>query len=169
MSLPEEYRNYLQDNLSLLERLNDRFSGTDERLDYAVSHIANLQKSVDNLMAIQQGGVMLGKTEQVKIEEELTALTGDLFTTSCPFDGELQSVRISFPDGCNNKVSVAIGYGDQQSTPREGSIALNGVSPEFSTRGTFISKGTLLWSRIENGDEANPHTISCIFTLQERL
>lgn len=183
--LPDEYLEYLQRNTSALERLGDRFSTSDERLNYVVTqldkvlsggiptevkdNLVKLKESVDILVStLEERNAVVGETTQVNFRETITSLEGDRFEKECPFDGIITSACFHFPPGCNALVDIAIGHSDTQSFPREGAIALDSASPVFPVN-EVVSEGEILWTEIKNGDSANSHTVSVILTLQRRL
>jgi len=178
--LPEEYRKYLRENTTELERLGDKLSTTDERINYAVlqlekvlaggipsevrEQIEKLRGSIDVLTSVlKEGGVMLGETTQVRFQETLQPLTGDRFTQDCPYDAIITSICFHFPPGCNALVDVAVGHGEKQCFPREGSIALDAATPVFSIN-ELVNRDEALWAEIKNSDSVNAHTITGILT-----
>jgi len=198
MPLPDDYLNYLRETVSTLEKIGDRFSSTDERINYAVTQlntllaggiptevrvqIEKLRESIDVLTRVleedaigppwgrppRKGKVMLGETTQVRIQETVLSLTGDKFTEECPFDAIITSICFHFPPGCNALVDVAVGHSEKQCFPRKGYIALDAATPVFITN-EIVNKDELLWAEIRNADDTNDHTITVIFTLQRRL
>lgn len=78
----------------------------------------------------------------------------------------INTVTFHWPDGCNSLVEVAIGYGSKRLIPEEGYyLALNDATITWPVHTEPDSK--YLWVEIKNGDSANAHTISVIFSYEE--
>lgn len=183
--LPEEYREYLRENTTALERLGDKLTTTDERIDYVVLQLERvlaggipsevqarlelLRNSIDTLISmLREKEMLVGESTQVRFQETLQPLTGDRFTQDCPYDAVITSICFHFPPGCSALVDVAVGHGEKQCYPREGSIALDAATPVFNIN-ELVNRDETLWCEIRNGDSVNPHTITVILTLQERV
>ncbi|MBA7465929.1 hypothetical protein ES707_01101 [subsurface metagenome] len=170
--LPEDYKEYLRENVTALERLGDAFSGIDERVDYVVRQLTQLgltEELVNRLSAAieelkELGIAMPMKTEQVVLSETLQPLQGLKLEDNVPIDGKIVSVIFHFPDGCNALVNIAFGHGSEQICPSEGFIALNDASPAFPVSEP-VKKDDVLWAIMENSDGANPHAVSVIVTI----
>lgn len=176
--LPEEYKEYLRQNVSALERLGDALSGVDERVDYVVKQLAQLgltEQTVNRLTeAIEElqemGFAMPIKTEQVTFAERLQPLQGLKLEENVPMDGTIISVLFNFPAGCydsttgNYLVSMAFGHGTEQICPSEGSMALNNTTPVFPIS-QKVKENDTLWVVMENADGLNPHGVSIIATI----
>lgn len=155
------------------ERLGDRFSTTDERLEYLIQVLTNsgvfdLGTKINTISSLLGGQVMLtGETYQIRFMETLAPLTGDKFAELCPWPAVNTSVAFHFPPGCNALVDVVVGHSDRQTYPRTGYIALNDASPVFQTY-ELISEHEPIWAEIRNADGINSHTITIIMTIQRR-
>ena len=190
--MPEEYLEYLRQNTTALERLGDRFTTVDQRVDYVVKQLdsllaggvpAEVRASIENLRAeidkltqtaelltsaLREQKAMIGETTQKRIQETLAGLTGGRFSVECPWDAVITSICFHFPPGCSALVDVAAGHSGKQIFPYDGFIALDSATPVFTVN-EVVDRNELLWADIRNGDAVNPHTISVIFTLQRRL
>ena len=185
--LPPEYRQYLEQNLSALERFSETFSGLDERIDYVVMQLdtilkggisvqvqENINRLINTLKEVSPSELPM-RTKQIKVCEALQSLTGDKFIRDCPFDATITSIGFHFPPGCDGLVDVAIGHegevevghSGEQCFPEDGYISLDDATPVFSTNWD-VRRGELLWAEIRNADSVNLHTITVIFTLKER-
>lgn len=168
MALPEEYLEYLKQNVNVLERLGDKFTGIDERVDYAVQQTALLMESIQELK--EMGITMPIKTQQVNFQEVLPALGGVRDDKYAPFDGKIISVMFNFPDGCYDAVTgqflvnMAFGHGSEQIFPNEGFLALNNVAPIFPVS-ELVKANDVLWVIMENADGLNPHGVSISATI----
>ena len=170
--LPEEYKEYLRENVTALEKLGDLFSGVDERVDYVVKKLAQLglteelvnrlSAAIEELKAIGVAAPM--ETEQVVLSQTLQPLQGLKLEEYAPIDGKIVSVIFHFPMGCNALVNLAFGHGSEQICPSEGFIALNGATPVFPVS-ELVKKDDVLWAIMENGDSLNPHAVSVIATI----
>ena len=116
--LPEEYLEFLRKNISWLEALGDKFSGADERLDYAVRQLVALEEKISQLEITPEtistlerladlieelkeaGFVMPIRTEQIVFQQTLAPLQGVRLTEFVPIDGKIISVALHFPGGC---------------------------------------------------------------------
>lgn len=176
--LPEEYKEYLRENVNVLERLGDALSGVDERVDYVVKQIAQLgltEEVVNRLTEAfeelkELGFAMPIKTEQINFQEVLPALGGVRNEKYAPFDGKIVSVMFNFPDGCYDAatglflVDMAFGHGSEQIFPNEGFLALNKVAPIFPVS-ELVKANDVLWIIMENTDGLNPHGVSISATI----
>ena len=110
--LPPEYRQYLEQNLSVVERLSSALSGMDERLDYAnmlLSRIlerlggappvseegpewaVTLIRAINNLTSSLGGRVQLSNPETMSSHEKNVAVAGtaeQLPSVTVPYDME---------------------------------------------------------------------------------
>jgi len=172
IELPEEYLEYLRENVTALGKLGDAFTSIDERVDYVVKQIAQLglteetvnrlTEAIEELKAI--GFVMPIKTEQVVLSQTLQPLQGLKLEDDVPIDGKIVSVIFHFPGNCNALVNIAFGHGSEQICPSEGFIALNNATPVFPVS-ELVKKDDILWAVMENGDGLNAHTVSVIATI----
>lgn len=160
--LPEEYLEYLKQNVNALERLGDKFLGTDERLDYVVKQQVQIIQAIQGIPGVE---IMPERTEQINFQEVLPALGGVRDEKYVPFDGKIISVMFNFPDGCYDAatgqflVSMAFGHGSEQIFPNDGFLALNNVAPIFPVS-ELVKAGDVLWVVMENADGLNPHGVS---------
>ncbi|MBA7507341.1 hypothetical protein ES706_06060 [subsurface metagenome] len=171
--LPEDYKEYLRQNVTALERLGDAFSGVDERVNYVVRQLTQLgltEETVNRLSAAieelkELGIAMPMKTEQVNFQEVLPILGGVRNEKYAPFDGKIVSVMFNFPDGCYDAetgvflVNMAFGHGSEQIFPNEGFLALNKAAPIFPVS-ELVKADDVLWVIMENTDGLNPHGVS---------
>ncbi len=170
IKLPEDYEHYIRENTTTRERQADSLTTADQRINYAVAQIANLQAKVDAVIAmLSRGGIgMGGKTEQIRVQETMAALTGNTFRRTVDFDAIMSSIVFHFPTGCNALVDVAAGYNNIHAFPREGYLALDGATPVIPTY-IVLKRADTVWVEINNHDAVNAHTITVSFTLQERF
>lgn len=169
--VPSEYIEYLKQNVNVLERLGDKFSGIDERVDYVVKQLAELKisEAVDSLVGVvdrleEMGLAMPKSTEQIVFRETLAALQGVRIEEYAPFTGRITSAMFHFPNGCNALVDVAFGHGSKQILPNTGSLALNNATPVFPIS-VAVKESDVLWVTMKNGDAINPHTPSVTITM----
>ena len=176
----DEYAEYLRQNVSWLEALGDRLSGSDERLDYAVAQlqtilqelsfvtpetIAKLERLTNLIQELQEAQfAMPERTEQVTFQQTLAPLQGVRLVDTVPIDGKIKSVAIHYPLGCNALVDVAFGYKTRQIIPTEGFIALDNATPVFPVD-EIVTRNEVAWCIMANTDAVNPHTPSLIVTI----
>lgn len=178
--LPEEYLQYLRDNVSKLERIGDKLSGADERLDYVVSQIEQLPLAditklgvaVGSLTsALEAAGIevkMPRRTEWFSIVWTAEPATAPIIDHEPPYDGFISEVQIDWPDGCEHLVDVRVGYGGQQFVPLEGFLHLNNVNVTYPFNQSVVHTANL-WVEIQNRDEFLPHTITVMFNIKEAV
>jgi len=169
MATYEEYLEYLQKNVSTLERLGDSLSGSDERLDYAVKELLAIRPTIETLNSLihelkEAGFVMPLMTQQIVFQQTLLANQGIRLMDQVPLDGVITSVTMHFPLNCNGLVDVAFGHGYKQICPISGFIALNDACPVFPTHET-CKRNETIWCIMDNHDGGFPHTIACIATM----
>jgi len=175
MASYEEYLEYLKETVSTLERLGDKFSGADERLDYAVKQILALQIKPETIAVLERltgliedlkeaGFVMPIQTQQINFHETVQPLTGVRLEEYIPLDGIISSVSLHFPGGCNALVDVAVGHSSKQFLPIGGFIALNDATPVYPTS-EKVSRQETVWCVINNTD-ALQHTVSIAVTIE---
>ena len=180
--LPEEYLEFLRKNISWLEALGDKFSGADERLDYAVRQLVALEEKISQLEITPEtistlerladlieelkeaGFVMPIRTEQITFQQILAPLQGVRLSEFVPIDGKLTSVTLHFPLGANALVDIAFGYITRQIIPTEGFIALDNATPVFPVD-EKVKRNELAWCIMRNTDAVNPHTPAVIVTM----
>lgn len=180
MTLPEEYLQYLRDNVSTLERIGDKLSGADERLDFVVSQIEQLPLAdipklavaIESLTsALQAAGIevkMPGEIREIRIEQNVLQLQGIILTQEAPFDGYVREVKIHWPPGCAGWVSVRVGYRTKQFCPFEGFLALDNVTPTYPFNEP-VQHTENLWVEIQNADAIWPHRITVMFNMVEKV
>jgi len=167
MGLPEEYLEYLKQNVNALEKLGEKFSGTDERVDYVVKQQVQIIQAIQEITGVE---IMPAKTQQVNFQEVLPPLGGVRNEKYVPFDGKIVSLMFNFPDGCYDAVTgqflvnMAFGHGSEQIFPNEGFLALNNVAPIFPVS-ELVKANDVLWVIMENADGANPHGVSISATI----
>lgn len=173
--LPREYVDYLKKTLSQLEKLGDNLSGSDERLDYAVQQLANVQAKLKELPVIIEnlGGLvnifkeyltMPKRTEQIILRQNLAPLQGVRIQDVIPIDGKLTSVAFHFPPGCLALVSIAFGYKTRQIMPSAGFLVLDDATPVFPCD-EVVKRNEPAWAIMQNADAVNPHDVSVIVTM----
>ncbi len=180
MALPEEYLQYLRDNVSELERIGDKLSGADERLDYVVTQIEKLpladipllKMSIESLTRVlQAAGIeveMPGEIREIRIEQNVAALQGIILTQEAPFDGYVREVKIHWPPGAAGLVSVRVGYRTKQFLPFEGFLALDNVTPTYPFN-EFVQHTENIFVEIQNADAANAHRITVMLNIREKV
>jgi len=180
MALPEEYLQYLRDNVSELERIGDKLGGTDERLDYVVGQIEQLpladipqlKIAIESLSsALEAAGIevkMPGEIREIRIEQNVLPTQGIIVTQEPPFDGHVREVKIHWPPGCAGLVSVRVGYRTKQFVPFEGFLALDNVTPTYPFR-EKVQHTEDLWVEIQNADDTWPHRITVMFNIVEEV
>jgi len=175
--LPQAYLEYLKENVDWLERIGDKFSGIDERVDYVAREIVTLKEYLPQidpelldrlsalLLEIKETLLVPQRTEQIVFQRQLNPLEGVRLTSPIPITGKMTAVTMHFPDGCNSLVDIAVGYLTKQLVPLEDYIALNNATPVF-VASEPVKKDDECWCEILNGDAINAHTISVIVTVQ---
>jgi len=177
--LPEEYLEYLKQNVNWLEAFGDKFSGIDERIDYAVQQLSSIQQILtpEALVTIQKlaslleelkesGFVMPERTEQISFRQALAPLQGIRLQEVVPINGVVTSISLHFPLGCAALVDIAIGYQTRQILPIEGFVALDNATPVYPIR-ERVKKDELFWCVMNNADALNPHTPAVAITISE--
>jgi len=168
--LSSEYLQYLKDNLSTLELLGDKFSGADERLDYAVRILEPLGIKAEDLSALlrelkEAGYIMPKQTQQINFRYTVPAGQGIRAEEDVPLDGIISSVCFHFPPGAMGWVQVAFGHGYKQLMPISGFLQLDDATPIFPAS-EVVHRGETIWVIIQNTDGVNPHTVSVIATME---
>lgn len=180
LELPEEYLQFLRENIDKIEMVTDRLGGTDERLDYVVrqldqlplADIPKLKMSIESLTsALEAAGIevkMPRRTEWFSIVWTAEPATAPIIDHEPPYDGFISEVQIDWPDGCEHLVDVRVGYGGQQFVPLEGFLNLNDVNATYPFNQSVVHTVNL-WLEIQNRDEFLPHTITVMFNIEETL
>ena len=106
------------------------------------------------------------RTDHVRFQQTVPALTGVTLQDVVPVKGRITQVTVHFPNGCNALVDVAVLWKNTQVLPISGFIALNDTTTAFPAS-TDVDRNDDLTVQINNGDAANPHTISVIVTIEE--
>lgn len=175
--MPETYEEYLKRTTNWLERLSDKFTTLDERIDYVVTEQAkSAAQQVATLDGIERikaaitqipGGevAMPTKIEQLLFAYNLAALQGILLTEKAPFFGYIKEVSIHWPPGCNALVDVRVGHAIRQFCPREGYLALDAVTPTYPFN-EWVEKDEETWVEMKNTDGVNSHNITCTIVLE---
>jgi len=157
------YEDYLRDNISWLERLGDKLSGSDERLDYAIQRLAEIQQSLSSLSL--DGGITMPKmTEQIVFDQTLLQNQGVRLEDQVPLDGYISSIGFHYPPGVLALVNIAVGHGHRQIMPRSGFLALDDASPVFPAH-EAIKRDETIWCTMENTDGVWPHRVSVTVTM----
>ncbi len=164
------YEDYLRENLTALERLGDKFSGADERLDYAVKELLAIRPELGTLNSFirelkEAGFIMPTQTQQIVFQQTLAVNQGVRLEEQVPLDGAITSVTIHFPQNCNGLVDVAFGHGYKQICPISGFIALNDACPTFPTS-EMCKRNEAIWCIMDNHDGGAAHTVACIVTME---
>ena len=164
----DPYKDYLDSKLSTFERVADKLSGADERLDYVVARLEEMQKAFPpgltaNLEALTaelaKGGFMAPKqTLQTLFQQNLLALQGVRLIEDSRLTGRITSVSFHWPLGTNALVDIAVGHGSQQFMPLSGFLALNDATPVFYVNEP-IKEGEVMWCIMKNTDVL-PHAVS---------
>lgn len=167
------YEEYLRENLSALERLGDKFSGADERLDYAVKQLLASQGKIDELAQLihelkEAGFVMPKQTDQIRFQQTIPITTQLRIEEDIPLDGEITSVGFHFPACATplnpTPIELAVGHGGRQFMPYGGFVALDSATPVFSCH-EKVSRGETIWCIMRNTDTVNVHTPSVMVTI----
>jgi len=105
-------------------------------------------------------------TKQVRFKETLEPLEGIEVEARCPLEGEITSVTIHWPEGCDALVDIAFGHDGTFLCPNEPGtfLALNNATPTFPMKEPTVWDERL-WGIIQNTDDSNPHTVSIIITI----
>lgn len=113
-------------------------------------------------------------TEVVKIEQTQAASTGQRYTTDIRTKGDLQTIWVHFPAGCNALVEVATGIRTERGVFRQlvpswkgEFINLDNVTVPFQVDEP-VEEGDVLWADIYNYDSTNPHNISVLGEIHRR-
>jgi len=177
MELPDEYLQYLKGNITWLESLGDKFSGADERLDYAVKQLVSIQQvftpellaRLESLSLLynelkEVGFIMPKQTQQINFRYTVQASRGLRAVEQVPLDGIISSVCFHFPPGAMGWVQVAFGHGYKQIMPISGFLQLDNATPVFPAA-EVVHRDEDIWVVIQNTDGINPHTISVVATI----
>lgn len=105
-------------------------------------------------------------SRQLKFREAIPALKARRYVDYAPIDGVIKQILINWPDGCEELVDVAVGVKNTWLVPstERTYLALNNVSPSFYAE-EQVEKGEEVWLVVDNGDEANAHTITVVVTI----
>jgi len=176
--MANDYLRYLQDNLTWLEKLGDKLSGADERIDYAVAQLTDLNQklSPETIATLtrltglieelkEAGFAMPIRTEQIQFRQTLAPQQAVRLIDTVPIDGKITSVTVHFPPGCLAAVDIAFGYQTRQIIPFEGFLALDDATPVFPVS-EMVKRYDTIWCVMQNGDPIWPHTPSVIVTME---
>jgi len=175
MASYEEYEDYLRNNLNALERLGDKFGGVDERLDYVVQQLLDIQIKPETIAMLEKlsgliedlkevGYVMPVQTQQIVFEKPLGPLQGARLEDVISLDGKILSVGFHWPLGCNALVGMAVGHSSKQFMPIVGFLSLNDASPVYLTS-EEAKRDETVWCIMENHDGRETHNISATVTI----
>jgi len=105
-------------------------------------------------------------TKQVRFQETLELLTGIEVDARCPLEGEITSITIHWPDGCDALVDIAVGHNGTFLCPNEPDTfeALNNATPTFPVKEPVVWDERL-WAIIRNTDDTEAHKVSVIITI----
>lgn len=176
LELPEEYLEHLDKELSTLEKLGDKFSGADERLDFVAKQLQGLVNIPSQLEAVLQAlgaaGIEVKEVAQnireIRIQQNVLLNTGMILTQPPPFDGYIREVKIHWPPGCNGLVDVRVGHGTKQFCPFEGFLSLDNVTPTYPFN-EYVVHTENIFVEIQNTDGINAHTISVMLNILEKV
>jgi len=174
-----EYERLKEEKINLLERAGDYFSGVDERIDFLatklfqmLANIGELQGAVARItdalasLELPEGGVLMPKKiEQIPYSYVLPAGGGIRLTELVPFSGYIERITIHWPDGTDALCGVMVGHSNIQLCQREGYLALNDATPQY-TFDEWVDEGEELWVQMYNADAVNPHAISVTVDLR---
>ena len=179
LEVPQEYLEHVEKTVSWIEKLGDAFSGTDERLDFIVQQIAELQlqepiatlklQVVALTDALKATGIeveMPREIREIRIQQNVLARQALILNQAPPFDGRIREVKIHWPPGCAGLVAVRVGYRTKQFCPFEGFLSLDNVTPTFPLD-EAIQHTEKLWIEIQNADAVNNHNITVMFNIEE--
>ena len=174
MATYEEYLDYLKANLSWLESASDKFSGADERLDYAVKQLLAIRPPIEALDGLlhefrEAGYIMPRVTDQITFHQTIPIISGVRLEEDIPLDGAITSVAMHFPPCASplnpTPLEIAVGHGSRQFMPYGGFIALDNTTPVFPAHEN-VSRNETVWCVMQNTDTINPHTCSVIVTME---
>jgi len=150
-----EYEEFLK-TLPKKERVSH--FGLDKRLDFLGPKIVALEETM---------GAGIKKIEQIPFSYLLTMAgtptSGVTLTEKTPFSGYIKEVTPHWPAGCNALVDIMVGHGVTQFCPREGFLALDGVTPTYPFN-IKVEEGDPIWVQLRNRS-AFPHQITVTLTL----
>lgn len=106
------------------------------------------------------------RIEHLRFQQAVPALVGMTLQDQVPMDGRITQITAHFPNGCNALVDVAVSWKNVQVLPVSGFIALNDTTTQFPAD-TPVKQDDILTVQINNGDAANPHTITVVVSIQE--
>lgn len=153
--------------------LLDFLVSTDERIDAVhkellsvAQEVGTVQKMIAALPGAEEVPVLKKVTKQVRFKETLDPLEGIEVEARCPLEGEISSVTIHWPDGCDALVDIAVGHDGTFLCPNEPDIflALNNATPTFPMKEPVVWDERL-WAIIRNTDDTEKHTVSIILTI----
>ena len=108
----------------------------------------------------------MARTDHVRFQQTVPALTGVTLADVVPVTGKVTQITVHFPNGCNALVDVAVKVKNQQILPVSGFIALNDTTTPFPAS-TDVKANDDLFVQVNNGDGANPHTITVVVSIEE--
>ena len=136
-----------------------------------IEHLPTSDEIAGLTSALEAAGIevkMPGEIREIRIEQNVLATQGIILTQEPPFDGYVREVKIHWPPGCAGLVSVRVGYRTKQFCPFEGFLALDNVTPTYPFN-EYIQHTENLWVEIQNADARNPHRITVMFNIVEKV
>ena len=166
VSTYEEYKSELG-QLNRLEKLTDKATGIDNRLDLIARILLQQSKVVTRSANLEPPIIRYQKvTKHVVITQAASPLTAYEMYDLSPITGSIDSVTMEFPRGCDGLVQVAFRTDEGWIIPsNQDYLALNDKFPVFPLSNVGISKGDKLWLIVRNSDAINTHTITALIAL----
>lgn len=171
--LPQEFIDAIGE-LGGLEKFGDKFTSTDQRANALAVVLKNYTDKIMNKVS-EIGGLIGGGMAQnnenireFRIQQNVPLNTGVVLNQPPPFDGIIREVKIHWPPGCNGLVDVRVGHGPKQFCPFEGFLSLNNVTPSYYFN-EYVAHTEQIWVEIRNTDGVNPHTISVMINMVEKI
>lgn len=105
---------------------------------------------------------------EFRIQQTVPQNTGMILTQTPPFDGHIREIKIHWPPGCLGLVDVRVSHGAKQFCPFEFFLSLDNVTPTFPFN-EYVVHTENIFVEIQNTDGINPHTISVMFNMVEKV
>lgn len=162
----DEYEGIPKGLFDWLVSTDERVNAVHKELLGVAQGVATVQNMVAALAVGEEVAVPGRVTRQVKFEETLGPLQGIEVEDRCPLTGEITSITIHWPDGCNGLLHIAVGHNGTWLCPHEPDtfLALNDATPTFPMKEPVVWDERL-WAIIYSGDGREPHKVSVIITI----
>ena len=125
-----------------------------------------IEPKMDEIINILRTMPIDKKTRCLNFAYEVTPGQVVVLGDTSPFTGDIVSVVVEFPMGCNSLVDVAVRAGTRGVLPQVGYISLNNVTPIFNVREPLVL-GEDLEVEFRNRDPLNSHAMEVNIIIME--